>query len=177
METGFNYYRIKMAWLAASEDGSLTPTKTEDLVYASSYTEAEKIAYLLIQEQCRNQYGDVAFEIVKTKISQMLYNSSLLQDPTLISGMTYNYVDKKSAESAGIYAVKVMLISLDETTAKKKRNYETYYVSALSNSDAAKSVTEHLKMHEFVIRDIKFDKAESVIWPVAVFNSISKMAQ
>lgn len=41
MNEGFDYFRIKMAWNAEQEDGSLAKVKTEDLVYASSYTEAE----------------------------------------------------------------------------------------------------------------------------------------
>lgn len=49
MNQGFDYFRIKMTWTAEQEDGSLAKVKTEDLVYASSYTEAEKIAYALIE--------------------------------------------------------------------------------------------------------------------------------
>lgn len=176
MNQGFDYFRIKMAWTAEQEDGSLAKVKTEDLVYASSYTEAEKIAYALIEDQQRNKNGDVAIEILKTKISEMLFNDNLQHDSDLIGGLVYNYLDPDADENIGIYAVKVMLVTLDERTAKEKRTYETIYTPASSNTDAADRIRKHLKMSDFVIRDIKFDKAESILWPTDVFQSKSNAA-
>ena len=53
----FNYYRIKTDWLAEQEDGKLQKTKTEELVFASSYTEAEKVAYALAEKYERAKFG------------------------------------------------------------------------------------------------------------------------
>lgn len=176
MTQGFDYFRIKMAWTAEQEDGSLAKVKTEDLVYASSYTEAEKIAYALIEDQQRDKNGDVVIEILKTKISEMLFNDNLQHDSGLIGGLVYNYLDPDADDNIGIYAVKVMLVTVDERTAKEKRTYETIYTPASSNTDAADRIRKHLSMSDFVIRDIKFDKAESILWPTDVFQSKSNAA-
>lgn len=178
MNDRFDYFRIKMTWNAEQEDGTLAKVKTEDLVYASSYTEAEKIAYALIEDQQRTKNGDASFEILKTKISEVLYNNNLLYDSDLIGGMVYNYLDTEAGESIGIYAVKVMLITVDERTAKEKRTYETFYTPAQSNTDAADIISQYLKnsMSDFIIRDIKFDKAESILWPTNTFKSKANVA-
>lgn len=171
MKTEFDYYRIKMNWTAEDEDGTLAKIKTEDLVYASSYTEAEKIAYALVEDQKRDQYSDVTFEIIKTKITEMLFNDNLCHDSELIGGLVYNYLDPEADENIGIYSVKVMTMVIDEKTAKEKRSYETIYTPASSNTDAAERIQKHLGLADYVIRDIKFDKAESILWPTEIFES------
>lgn len=90
MNTGFNYYRIKMMWKGELEDGSLEKIKTEDLVYASSYTEAEKMAYAIIEDQNREKHESIySLEIIKTKIGDMLCNDTLDHDTNLVGGMVY----------------------------------------------------------------------------------------
>lgn len=170
MKQGFDYYRIKMAWTWEDPDGSLAKVKTDDLVYASSYTEAEKVAYALIADQTREQYGDVSFEIIKTKITEMLFNNTLRQDSGLIEGCVYNFLDPNANDGTGIYSVKVMLISIDEKSGKEKHTYQTIYTPASSNTHAAEIIALHFGMADFVIRDIKFDKAESVLWPEEIFK-------
>lgn len=173
MKTGFDYYRIKMAWTDELEDGSLSKIKTEDLVYASSYTEAEKIAYALIEDQQRTRHSDdVQMEIIKTKITEMLFNNILEHDNELVGGMVYNYLTSEQVdqESVGIYAVKVMIITIDEKTAKEKRTHETIYTPASSNTNAAERVRKSMGVQDYVIRDIKFDKAESILWPMNIFE-------
>ena len=56
MQTGFDFYRIKTEWTSEREGGALAKTKTEELVYASSYSEAEKVAYALAENQNRTQF-------------------------------------------------------------------------------------------------------------------------
>lgn len=176
MKTGFDYYRIKMTWTEEQEDGSLAKVKTEDLVYASSYTEAEKIANAIIEDQQRNRHAEAQMEIIKTKISEMLFNDNLQHDSELVGGMVYNYLNPDADENVGIYAVKVMIITIDEKSAKEKRTYETIYTPASSNTDAAERIHKHLNMSDFIIRDIKFDKAESILWPTDEFQSKSAAA-
>lgn len=172
MSEQLNYYRIKMNWLNEMEDSSLSKVTTEDLVYVSSYTEAERIAYCLIEDQQRTRFSnDISFEIVKTKISEILYNDSLKQDGDMIGGLLYNYVDPNEGDGVGIYSVKIMIITIDEKTAKEKRSYETIYTPATSNVDAANRIKNHLLITDYTIRDVKFDKAESVLWPTEVFQA------
>ena len=176
MKTGFDYFRIKMAWTEEQKDGSLAKVKTEDLVYASNYTEAEQMAVALINDQQRDRHSEVSYEILKTKISEMLYNENLVHDIEPINGCVYNYIDPSADENAGIYAVKVMYILVDEKSGKDKYTYGTIYTPAYSNTDAAERINKHLEMADFVIRDIKFDKAESVLWPEDVFKcKVSKI--
>lgn len=179
MKEGFDYYRIKTEWTAEKEDGSLMKTKTEELVLAASYTEAEKVAYLIAEDQNRMQYSSsINVEIVKTKITEMLYNSTLSHDNELIAGLVCNYFEEGADTGVGFYAVKVMYIELDEKTGKSKRANETIYTPAISNTDAANFVKQFLKENEtrdFVIRDTKFDKAETILWPAAVQEEKNKV--
>jgi hypothetical protein len=171
MEEMFNYYRIKTEWLAEKEDGGLMKVKTEELVFASSYTEAEKVAYELTENQSRTQFGSVNIEIVKTKITELLHNDNLVQDNKMVAGLICNYFEETENTGVGIYAVKVMYITLDEKTGKEKRNSETIYTPASSNTAAATYVQNYLKRFEtrdFIIRDTKFDNAEAILWPAHI---------
>ena len=126
MENGLEYYRIKTEWTAEKDDGSLIKKKTEELIQASSYTEAEKIAYAIAESQNRMKINGLAnMEIVKTKISEMLYNSTLTHDNTLIAGMVYNYFEEEDNTGVGFYAVKILYLQSDDITGKEKRTIET----------------------------------------------------
>ncbi|MDR1119453.1 MAG: DUF4494 domain-containing protein [Dysgonamonadaceae bacterium] len=168
MENGFNYYRIKTGWVAENGDGSLTKKKTEELVLASSYTEAEKVACAIAEDQNRAQFGSLfTFEIVKTKIGELLYNSTLRYDDTLTEGLVTSYFEEDDSTGTGLYAVKVMYIELDEKSGKEKYSSDTIYTPATSNADASDIVERFLKKNEtrdFVIRDSKYDRAESILW-------------
>lgn len=176
MDKGFNYYRIKMQWKGLMDNGALEKIKTEDLVYASSYSEAEKMAYAIIEDQNRTQYeGVYSMEIIKTKIEEMLYNNTLDHDNNLIGGMVYNYFP--SIENGeGFYEVKAESIVIDERTAKESKRTEVIYTPAVNNFDAATRVLDYLKGQDAVIRKVTFDKAESVLWPINVFNDKSENA-
>ena len=43
MSKDFNYFRIKMAYKGTNDLGAIVPIKSEDLVMATCYTEAEQI--------------------------------------------------------------------------------------------------------------------------------------
>lgn len=176
MNTGFNYYRIKMMWKGELEDGSLEKIKTEDLVYASSYTEAEKMAYAIIEDQNREKHEPIySLEIIKTKIGDMLCNDTLDHDDRLIGGMVYNFFPTIE-NGEGFYGVKVLIITVDEKTAKEKKTYETIYTPAQNNTEAAQRVLKYLGGADAIVRDVKFDKAESILWPTDIFKSKSESA-
>lgn len=176
MKTGFDYYRIKMQWKAELEDGSLEKIKTEDLVYASSYSEAERMAYSLIETQNRTKHDEIySLEIIKTKIVDMLFNNTLDHDNELVGGMVYNFFPT-IANGEGFYAVKVEIITIDEKTAKEKKNTETILTPAMDYNDAGARVIKHLGTEDAVVRDVKFDKAESILWPNDIFQSKSNSA-
>lgn len=168
MENGFNFFRIKTEWVAERSDGGLVKTKTEELVYASSYTEAEKVAYEIAENQNRAQFNSsINFEIDRTKIGEILFNTALRTDNNLIAGLVHNYFEEGDDTGVGLYAVKVMYIEPDEKTGNERRSNDVIFTPAASNTDAANYVKRYLKEYEtrdFVIRDTKFDKAEAILW-------------
>lgn len=173
MNTGFNYYRIKMQWKGELEDGSLEKLKTEDLVYASSYTEAEKMAYALIEDQNRTKHDPIiSMEIIKTKIEDVLFNNTLDHDQDLVGGMVYNFFPTVD-NGEGFYAVKVAIPVIDEKTAKEKISHATVFTPAIDNSDAAARVIKYMAPQDIIVRNVTFDKAESILWPTEIFQSKS----
>lgn len=170
MNTGFDYYRIKMQWKGELEDGSLEKLKTEDLVYASSYSEAEKMAYAIIEDQNRTKHDEIySIEIIKTKIGDMLFNETLDHDERLVGGMIYNFFPTVD-NGEGFYEVKLDIITIDERTAKERKTRESIYTPATDNIDAAARVLKYMSGQDVIIRKVTFDKAESILWPKDVFE-------
>lgn len=173
-----NYYRIKTTWLGEhSEGGDLVKRKTEELVLATSYTEAEKVAYALLKKENRTQFSDdINIEIIKTKIKDVIYNDNLQKDEEPICGLVTCYFEEGDETGVGLYGVKVMFLNIDAKSGKEKRSHETIYLPACSNADATKRVAEHLKSSpvDHVIRDAKFDPAVAILWPIDVYKNKSE---
>lgn len=168
-----DYYRIKTEWISESEREELEKIKTEELVLATSYTEAEEVAYAIAEAQERAKYGKINFEITKTKINDVLFNDVLAQDKELTQGLVCNYFEESDESGVGLYMAKVIFFTVDEKTAKTKRTTETFFVPATSNVDATQRIEQHLhhNMGDFVIRDTRFDKAEAIYWPVDIYQN------
>lgn len=174
-----DYYRIKTEWTAEGENGVLQKTKTEELVFATSYTEAEAVAYSIIDVQDRRKFGSVNIEIIKTKINDVLLNNILAQEKETTAGLICNYFQESEESGVGLYSVKVMYFNTDEKTGKTKRTSETLYTPALGNADATNRITEHLGHDlgvDYVVRDVKFDKAEAIYLPKDIFQSKIRQA-
>lgn len=173
---GFNYYRLKMAWQGESEDGAVNKIKTEELVYASSYTEAEKLAFALIEQEQRDKFSGVSYEIVKTKIEELIFNDNLRTDNTLTCGLINCYFEESEDTGVGLYGVKVMFISVDEKSGKEKRSHSVIYTPAKSNADASAIVGDYLRNSsergDFVVRDAKFDATSAIFCPQIHFQSL-----
>lgn len=169
-----NYYRVKTDWLAEQEDGKLQKTKTEELVFASSYTEAEAVACALAEKYQRSKFGDVQIEIVKTKISELLYNNILQTDDQATHGLITNYFEEPDTTGVGMYQVKVYYTEIDEVSGKEKHQTETIFTPARSNADASEAVISYLKrvgeQRDYVVRDARFDKAEAILWPAETYQ-------
>lgn len=174
-----NFFRIKTEWTEEKADGSLQKVKTEELVLASSYTEAEQIAHSLIESENREQFGDVNVEILKTKISEVAYNNVLTTSSNTVHGLICSFFEEKEDTGVGLYAVKVLYMEIDERTGKEKKSSDTLYVPATSNADATIFTHKYLKaMGEsrmFVIRDVKFDRAEAILWEADIYQNKTKM--
>lgn len=90
MSKDFKYFRIKMSYQGTDATGAIVPIKTEDIVMAVCYSDAEAIAYKLAEG--KNEYGEVDIEIVKTKISEIAYNDTFATDTELIGGLISYYL-------------------------------------------------------------------------------------
>lgn len=172
MKEGLSYFRIKTEWTAEMSNGALQKKKTEELVLATNYTEAEKVAYSIVESQGRSDIKSVSnIDITKTKIEEMLFNSTLQHDDKLVGGLVYNYFEESDDTGVGLYAVKVVYFEEDEKTGNKKTSSETIYTPAESTTGAIDFVHMWLKDNEnrdFTVRDAKFDKAEAVLLPTDV---------
>lgn len=176
---GLDYYRIKTEWTSEKDNGFLQKTKTEELVLATSYSEAEQVAYSIIDVQDRKKFGSVNVEIVKTKINDVLLNEILAQENETTAGLICSYFQESDESGVGLYAVKIMNFYIDEKSGKTKRSSETLYTPALGNADATSRIEEYLRkvtMTDHVIRDVKFDKAEAIYLPKDIFQSKIKKA-
>lgn len=165
--SGLDFYRIKTEWTKECESGELAKIKTEELVLSTSYTEAEKVAYAIAEDQSRTKYGSMNIEIIKTKINDVLFNKILVQDEETTCGLICNFFEESEESGVGLYMVKVIIFTQDEKTGKTKRTTQTFFVPATSNADATKRVEANMEktMSDFVIRDTRFDKAEAIYWP------------
>lgn len=170
MNSGFFYFRIKMQWKGVGEDGSIVKKKTEDLVYATSYTEAEKIAYALIESESREAYEPIfSLEITKVKMEDLIYNDTLESDTALVGGMVYSFF-KYGADGEGFYNVYVITITIDERTAKEKMQRRVFFVPAQSNADATAKILKYLPDADVIVRDVKFDNAQSILLPQTIYQ-------
>ena len=166
MSKGFDSYRIKMAFKAEAENGAIEPTKTEDLVMATCYTEAEKIAYKLMEG--KDRFGEVSYEITKTKISSVLYNDTFQTDENLICGLFSYYFEEPEDTEVGLYAVSAIIYFVVEKTGKLKPQKETIYLPAKSPRQAIANTVEYINVFipnadSYTIRNVKYDKAQSVM--------------
>ena len=100
-----DFYRIKTEWTRERENGELAKVKTEELVMATSYTEAEKVAYAIVEDQQRAKYGSVNIEIIKTKINDVLFNDILVQDNQTVCGLICNFFEESEESGVGLYNV------------------------------------------------------------------------
>lgn len=167
---GLDFFRIKTEWTKEGETGALAKVKTEELAMVTNYTEAEKVAYAIAEDQQRAHYGSINIEIVKTKITDVAFNDILAQEDTTTCGLICNYFEESEDSGSGLYMVKVVILTLDEKTGKTKRTPQTIFVPATSNADATKRAEEAMRRTgcEFVIRDTRFDKAEAIYWPASI---------
>lgn len=167
-----SYFRVKTECTVELPNGALGKKKIEELILATSYTEAEMLVHEIISSLNRTQFGSVHYEIIKTKISDVLFNDTLAQKQT-IKDFYCNFFEEDETSGVGLYMVKVMFLTLDEKSGKEKKTIEDFYVPALSNADANEKINKHLgkTMSDFVIRDTKFDKTEAIYWTLDVHKS------
>lgn len=164
-EETFKFFRIKMAYKGTNEMGAIVPIKTEDLVMATCYTEAEKIAYKLAEG--KDEFGDVDIEIVRTKIEELAFNNTFSVDNSLLCGLVTYYFEETEDTEVALYQVNLTYFSINEKTGKLQSENGTIYVPAKSSSKAIDNIAAYLhqqgESREYAIRNVKYDKAQSVM--------------
>lgn len=118
MSKDFNYFRIKMAYKGANDLGAIVPIKSEDLVMATCYTEAEQIAYKLAEG--KDEFGDVDIEIVRTKISEVAYNDTFATDTELICGLISYFLKKVKIQKLGCIKYLLFIMMWTKRLVKPK---------------------------------------------------------
>lgn len=165
MSKDFKYFRIKMSYQGTNAMGAIVSIKTEDLVMAVCYSDAEAIAYKLAED--KNEFGEVDIEVIKTKITEIAYNDTFSTDTELIRGLISYYFEESEDSEVGLYQVSLVYLNLDEKTGKVKNEKGTIYVPAYSSPEAIDNVRDYLKQvgetREYIIRNVKYDKAQSVM--------------
>lgn len=165
MNKEFNFYRIKMTYKGEASDGAIVPIKTEDLVMATCYTEAEQIAIRLMEG--KDRFGDVSYEIVKTKIDKVYFNDTFHIDENLVCGLITYYFEEDLDTEVGLYAVDAIVYVVDEKTGKTKANKVVIYVPARYSSEAIKDAKAIIGNDytgcDYCVRNVKYDKAQSVM--------------
>ena len=165
MSKGFYYFRIKMAYKGTNDQGAIVTIKSEDLVMATCYTEAEQIAYKLAEG--KDEFGEVDIEIVRTKIAEVAYNDTFVTDTELICGLISYFFEESEDTEVGLYQVALVFYDTDEKSGKTKTSNSTIYVPAYSSAEAIENIRIYLKQvgetREYTIRNVKYDKAQSVM--------------
>ena len=174
MTNVFDFYRIKTVFKEEGVDGAIVPVKAEDLVMATCYTEAEKIAYKLMEG--KDKFGDVTYEITKTKIENILYNDTFHTDESMICGLISYYFSEPEDTEVGLYAVSAVIYVMNEKTGKLKSQKDTIYLPAQSPKQAIVDATKYIEevystADSYTIRNVKYDKAQSVMVTPEVHKS------
>lgn len=177
MQQEMSYYRVSTEFYQEDLNGALIKQKTEDLVRCSCYTDAEQTALALANYYNRDKFAESSFlkiKVVKTPINCFLYNDLLVSESQLINKLVCCGFEETRDSSVGIYAVKVMYID-DEDEKRKKTFNEVIYVPAIDVNDAMFRVTNYIdesqETKKFFIREVKFDKAESILWDPQFYKS------
>lgn len=110
MSKEIEFYRIKMTYQGEKEDGGIDTIKSEDLVMASNYTDAEKTAFKLMEDKAIDDMSTVKYEILKTKIADVIYNNTFVTDTELVGGLFVYYFEESDKTEVGLYSVQVNYI-------------------------------------------------------------------
>ena len=164
-ELGKTFFRIKLSYNGEDGDtGAIVKKKEEYLAMSVNYTDAESLVCKIIQDRNFDVNDNVKYEIVKTKIDKVIFNDILNVDENKIMNLINYYFEESENTGVGLYNVKVIYFSIDADTGKKKSENSDYWIPASSSENAGNRMSKILDsaMMDYVIRDIKFDKAQEI---------------
>lgn len=163
MNTVQEFYRLRFEYMGEDSEGKLVTKKEDDLVVAVNYTDAEALAFEMMEEM--KQYNDsVKYEIVKAKVPELLFTNVFSVDKKYKENYVL-YFFSEEEDDAALFAVNVKYTETSEN-GKEKSKKENIYVAASSAKEAYDFVHKYLtkvETRDWSIRDVKFDKASSVL--------------
>lgn len=163
MNTVQEFYRLRFEYMGEDSEGKLVTKKEDDLVVAVNYTDAEALAFEMMEEM--KQYNDsVKYEIVKAKVPELLFTNVFSVDKEYKENYVL-YFFSEEEDDAALFAVNVKYTETGEN-GKEKSKKENIYVAASSAKEAYDFVFKYLskvETRDWSIRDVKFDKASSVL--------------
>lgn len=135
-------FRIKFVYSGEEMDGSVVKKRLEVLAQCTTYTEAEKLANVIIERNNMERFDECSYEIILTKIAigDILYNTVLNEDTTLVMGLSELFFE---GELDAIYSIRVKFFGNKEE--KTKDTVSEYLVPGETINDAVNYIKKFLK--------------------------------
>ena len=171
-------FKIKTNWLQENnETGALSKTRTEELVEAINYTEAEKVANTIAENEKRFALGDLDIVIQRIdNVYDILYQSVLAKDENLVDGLVCSYFEADDDTEVGLYSVKVVTTEMDDK-GKEKDVARILMVPARSNGEASKLAKLHMKQvldyKDPIVKDVRFDRSSAILLNPQTYKRIA----
>ena len=136
-------FRLKFAYKAANDEGAVKNKKTEYLVECENYTDAEAVAYQIINRDAYDKLSPATYEIIKTKydVAQIKNAGALTCEEHVLGELDEYYF---SNETDGVFAIKAKAESIDERGHEESMVIE-YLVGDCSITNAINYVKDTLK--------------------------------
>lgn len=157
-------FRLKLQYKSENQStGEIEKTKTEILTECVNYTNAEEVAYSIIEQYHMDKFEPCVYDIVKTKIetTDIYGNESMKIDYSYdIDSLHQHYFDN---EENGLYEVETIVFGDKEI--KEKDHKHTFYIPAANVADAmnkARTILQNMgcELGNCLIPSAKLDKAE-----------------
>lgn len=174
-------FKIKTTWLKETpESGAAAKVKTEELVEATSFTEAEKVAYAIAEREGRMYLDDeVDINIQRVDGFTLLYQPVMERDEELVENLVCLYFDIDKGDEVGLYNVKVVTSEIDEK-CKVKQYTHNLLVPASSNGEASKLAKLHAKKYmaspDAIVKDVKFNNASALYLTQGTYQYVTTQA-
>lgn len=171
-------FRIKTSWLCEDKgSGALKKTKSEELVEAINYTEAEKVANAIAEKEQRFVFEmDIAIQRVDN-VNAILYQPVLEKDEKLLEGFVNTYFSAEEDSEIGLYSVKVNATEID-ANFKEKETSRIIFIPATSNGEASKLAKLYAKkvlgIPDARVKDVKFDRCSAMLLTPGTYEKITK---
>lgn len=164
MNTTSLMFRLKLQYKSENQTtGEIEKTKTEILVQCGCYTNAEEVAYSIMEQYHMDKFEPCTYDIIKTKIepTDIYGNETMKVDYSYDIDSLYQHYFAN--EEDGLYEVETIVFGDKE--AKEKDHKHTFYIPAVNVADAmnkARTILQNMgyNLNDCLIPSAKLDKAE-----------------